>query len=177
MTVSINQPSNPSRGIYDLSWSTSLGGTPDFFIYRDADLIKTTTLTSYRVTVADGEAPVFSIFDVATDRPAGNSARAYLQWLYPQAGDVDYWKVEEWVDAAWVERKRITAKTSKLIYEFWSRTLEDSTSHQFRITPVGINKNPGDATSFTLFMIRTPDPPDVAYSYNGGTKLITVSAV
>lgn len=174
MAVTVGQATSPARGIWDLNFSSDLGGTPTFYIYRDAELVNTTTLTRYQVTIAAGESPVFAIFDDAADRPDSFSSRAHIQWLYQ--ADIDYYRVEEFISAAWVERKRLTSKVTKQIYDFNSRVLEDVTTHQFRVTAVGVNGNESTASSITLFMIRTPDPPDVTYSYTNGTKLITVAA-
>lgn len=88
--------------------------------------------------------------------------------------------------AAWTVRSgnvggipaaRVTADRPTGNYFLWrSGVLADSTTHQFRVTPVGVNGNAGATKTFSLLMVRTPDVPAVTYAYDPGTGAVTIAA-
>ena len=61
-------------------------------------------------------------------------------------------------------------------FNWRSRVLEDSATHQFRVTPIGANGNNGTAKNFVVLMVRIPDPPRVSYSYSAGSGVVTIAA-
>ena len=149
---------------------------PTFFIWMDGQLIGSTKNTSHEVYVPNGEAPVFSVFDSAADIPSNIfPAKVKLLWNRSTGAAVDVYKVEEDV-GGFIERALIK-DDGRPQYYFLTRALEDVTVHAFRVTAIGVNGNSETPVNFGIFMVRNPDPPDVAYAYNNVTDIITVSAV
>jgi hypothetical protein len=98
--------------------------------------------------------------------------RILLGW-YAVDG-ADYYLVQEQFAAGWTTRQRIVAD-GRWYYTFRSRILEDQATHRFRVAPrtdAGLAGIPAD---YSVFMVRHPDPPSKSYSYNGATRVLTVS--
>lgn len=148
---------------------------PTFYVYRDGRAVSEGTQPSYLAVVLPGESPVFEVLDDAEAAPQeGYPAYVTLSW-YAGGADVDRYLVQQFVSGVWTTKA--TVRDSGRPYFTWrSGTLADVTSHQFRVIPVGDNGNQGTATSFTVLMVRYPDPPDVAFSYDEGTGEVTVAA-
>ena len=178
MTVTLD-PSSPQYVgplAWRLSWTSDLPGAT-FYVYRDGVLIATTTGGSIIVTVEAGETPLIEVYDDASTSPMeSHPGRIMLAWCASSGSpEVNYYRVDEYIGAAWVERARLR-DDGRGYFTWRSRQLEDCTSHQFRIVPVGDNANEGAADTRTILMVRHPDPPEVSYTWDSGTRTITVSA-
>jgi len=155
-----------------VAWSSNLS-EPTFYVYRDGELVTTTQQTSMLFTVATGDKLVLEVLDDADALPStAFPGRLTLQWAATAA--TDHYRVEEYVGGQWTERQSIADDGSQY-YAWQSRYLEDETTHQFRIVPVGTNGNDGAATSFSCLMVRHPDAPTPTWSYNSGTKKATIT--
>jgi hypothetical protein len=159
-----------------LEWATDLPAdpVPSFRIYRDGELLSTTTATELLVQADVGESPIFEVLDDdEPDAPAAYPAYVTLAW-YAAAG-TDYYRIDRLISAVWTEQARVDDDDSG--YFTWaSGRLADNTTHQFRVVPVGTNGNDGTATSFAVLLVRYPDAPDVTYAYDSGTGFVTVAA-
>lgn len=82
--------------------------------------------------------------------------------------------IEEYDSPDWVVRDTI-AEDGRGAFRWISRWLEDSTTHQFRVTPYDISGNAGTALEFSFPMARHPDAPTVGLSVNVGTRKLTFS--
>jgi hypothetical protein len=163
-------------GLWRLEWASDLA-SPTFYLWMDGVFVLSTGAGSIEVAVSVPSSPVFSVFDDADAAPSNvYPAGVLIQWDQPTDLEVEYYLVEEYVAAAWTERTRVTADPARWQYEFQTRPLEDVTTHQFRVTPVGVNGNAGAARTYSVYMVRNPDPPDVALSYDDGTQKITVAS-
>ena len=78
------------------------------------------------------------------------------------------------MESEWTERARVRHRETAYM-QWMTRWLEDETSHQFRVVPVGTNGNEGTARTLTCLMVRNPTPPDVDYAYSNSTNKVTVS--
>jgi len=181
VSVTFLQPQR-TGDTWTIRW-TSTESTPTFRVYRDGVLIATTTTTSIDIAVAPGESPAIEVLDDATTLPeAGFPGWALLTWFRPSGGGGDYYLIEEYVSGApgsWVTRRKIkdlgsTAQPAGY-FRWRSRWLEDVTTHQFRITPVGANGNDGTAVTHAIFVVRRPDPPTVAIAWDSGTAKLTIT--
>ena len=174
MTVSIVRQIPAGVGAFRVEWSSDLGGTPTFYIYQDGQLIRTTESTSMIFRAPSGESLMIEILDSATETPqTAFPGRLTLSWEASTA--VNYYLVEEYVASVWTERARVP-DTNAYYFSWRTRYLEDVTTHQFRVTPIGTNGNTGARRTFSCLMVRHPDAPSVAYSYASGTGMVTVSA-
>lgn len=163
-------------GLWLLEWTSDLE-SPVFYLWQDGVFLFSTGAASAQVPTQVPSSPVFSVLDDPDVAPVNVfPASVVLQWQRPVDLAVLEYLVEEFVAAAWVERARIKAEADLWQYSFRSRALEDVTTHQFRVTPLGVNGNAGTPREYSVFMVRNPDPPAVEYSYDPDTKEITVSA-
>lgn len=159
-----------------LAWVSDLAGDVTFYLWRDGLLVLTTALGSTIVSVGAGESPVFEVFDDAGDVPADAHPRwMMLQW-YGQGDTTDEYRVQQFVGAAWTDVA--TVRESGLsVYSWRSPTLADSTTHQFRVVPLGANGNLGTAAELVALVVGYPDVPAVGYAYNGAaTPTVTITA-
>lgn len=152
----------------EVYYSSDLGGTPTFYIYVNGTLYMTTQSDKVYLPVPsdDSDGIVIEIFDSSSDSATPWWPRRFdLQWQ--KVDDIDYYKIEEYVDSSWTERAKVKDLNEE--YKHWrSRVLDDVTTHQFRITPYGDNGETGSSLTLSGLMVRHPDSissaPDLAYS-------------
>ena len=172
MAVTIISTVRAGANYWRIAWSSD-EPDPTFYIYQDGQLVATTKLTTWTFLVPGGEEPVIEILDSSTELPqTAFSGRLTLAW--ERSADTDYYLIEEYVDASWSEVARVP-DIGVYYYSWQTRFLEDVTTHQFRITPIGTNGNSGAVKSFSVLMVHNPAEPDVSYSYDSGTAKITIS--
>lgn len=173
MSVTMGTPVQLGPRAWRLSWSSDLPD-PTFYVWRDGRLLMATAETSSEFSVPVGESLVVEVLDDADELPESHwPPRARLEWQGSTA--VDHYRVEEYVGAAWTLRAKVPDHGEGR-FHWESRVLEDETTHQFRVIPVGTNGNQGTARSFEILMVRVPDVPEVDYAYDEDTGKVTVTA-
>jgi len=172
MTVTLETAQRTGTRTWRLSWSSGLSD-PTFYVYRDGELVGSTAQTSMDFLVDAGDSLVVEVLDDPDALPvAGYPARLLLAW--GQVDNAEAYRVEEYIGSAWVLRAKVQDRGNQC-FTWKSRPLEDCTSHQFRVVPVGDNANLGTALALTVLMVRHPDVPDVDYSYSALSATITIS--
>jgi len=175
MTVTINEPSNLGGGQWLVEWSSSLGANATFWIYLNGLLMEADSPTTSMLVVLDGANAInLDVLDVepSVDDPIYPD-RARFAW-YAVDGAVSY-RVEEYVDAAWTERKTFGSEGADF-FAYESRVLEDATTHQFRVVPIGADANEGTPLTYSVLMVRRPDPPVVSYTYSDDDGKVTIAS-
>ena len=172
MTVTIETVQQIDARSVRVLWSSGLGD-PTFYVWLDGVYAYKTALTQGVFTMAAGAAVIIDVFDAAAAEPAAAYPGRLLLGWWPSP-DVDYYRIDEYYNSAWLERVRVQDH-GEGFFTWRTRFLADVTSHQFRIVPVGIDGNEGGAINLTSLMVRHPDPPDVAYAYDSGTTKVTIS--
>ena len=169
--VTIEKPIRTGPMAVFLRFSSDLE-TPTFYIYVDGVLVTQTTATEYTLAVDPDQSYVVEILDDADAAPMQIfPGKARLGWFFVDG--VKYYRVDEYIDAAWVERIKMPDNGG---YMKWpSRFLEDCQIHLFRVTPVGTDGNEGTAKQFSVLMVRYPDSPDVSYSLSESTHKLTIT--
>ena len=181
MSVTISQTRRLSQHKAEIEFTSSLGATAPVWIRQGGKRLLKTTAKTIRIHIEDGESPDLWL----NDDPAlawGNDAdftspQAKLQWFLDEsaANNYDYVLVEENIATVWTQRAKIHVSTLAW-YTFWSRFLEDDTSHQFRITPYAKDGNAATATAITVHVVRIPDAPSVTITYNAVGRTLTIAA-
>lgn len=173
MSVTISSAVRVDSRTWRLAWSSDLED-PVFYVWRDGRLVASTPDTSMLFTAAVGESLLVEVLDDSTASPlAAWPSRARLEWR--GAAGAERYRVEEYVSGEWTARDYVRDRGEGW-FSWESRVLEDSASHQFRVTPVGANGNDGAPRTFTLLMVRVPDVPDVDFAYDSDSRKVTVSA-
>lgn len=162
-------------GAWRITWTSDLVD-PTFYVYRDGQLLGTTRAAEWVVRLAAGDRPVFEILD-SDDDTAPTATRGFpgfvtLGW-YASTGS-DRYLIQELVGVDWTTRRTIHDR-GQGYFRWKSRFLEDVTTHQFRVVPIGTNENTGTAAAFSVLMVRHPDAPEVEITYSSGTGKLTIS--
>jgi len=172
MSVTLTREEQVDEYTWLFEWQSTLSD-PTYYIYVDGLLALITQEESFQLDVGEGFA-AFQVFDSSSDVPADVlPGRAVLSWP-TAAGNATYY-VEEYVDSEWVLRATLKS-TSERVLSFVSRFLEDDQTHQFRLRPAdtasGID---GTIRAISFFMVRPPDSPEVSYSVDTGTGVVTIT--
>lgn len=155
-----------------LSWASD-ADDPIYRVYRDGELVLTTRATTYDAAIADGAAPVFDVVDQEDADPSAFPPFAVVQWY--QVADAAAYRVEQYVDSAWTMLVTV-ADDGRGYYQHRTATLADDTTHQFRVVPVSAAGNDGTPTTLSILMVRYPDPPDPAFSYDSGSTTVSIAS-
>ena len=153
---------------------TSTLSSPTFYVYLDGVLVSKTQRANAVISIEPNIHYVLEVTDSASQTPTViYPARWWINWQPSPDGGVHHYRVEEFVSSAWVLRAKVP-HSGRSHYRWLSRQLEDVTTHQFRIVPVGTNGNQGTAATITSLMVRQPDIPSVVQSnYVQATRTIT----
>lgn len=173
MTVTAALPQQTSIITWHFEFSSSLGADTVISVYQFDRLVGTTTRGEWDITVTDSRQPTMQFIDSEDTLLYAPTGTALLSW---NAGDptVAYYTVEQFIDAAWVERQRVQGVLGQSYFEWESPLLDDVTEHSFRVTPVGINGATGDSQEYRLKMVRLPDIPRATFVYDSGTGKVTI---
>jgi hypothetical protein len=156
-----------------LTWSSDLPN-PTFRVYRDGVLVETTTVATTVISVSLGQTPHIEVSDDVTD-VLDDAYPDHLILTWGRSATAASFRVDEHVDDDWVRRGTLTAEAGRTYYEFRTAKLADDTEHTFRIVPVSSVGVDGDAVEHVVLMVRRPDPPLLAATYDDDTATITVN--
>ncbi len=169
--VTIEPPVRMGQHSWKLKYSSDLP-EPMFYIYLDGVLIAETQQTEYDIAVNLDEVSLIEILDDPDTPPMQVfPGKARLGWFFVKG--TDYYRVDEYINEAWIERRRLPENNGYLRWE--SRFLEDGQTHLFQVVPVGTDGNEGTPKQFAVLMVRRPDVPDVEYTHDDETGNITIS--
>jgi len=174
MAVTLAQPeilySSPAGTVYRFAWTSSLED-PTYYVYQGNELLATTALEFWDITVQPGVSAVVQVFDADETADAVFSGFAILGWASVTGGDS--YRVQEYVSAAWTTRETVQSNGTEY-YNWRTRYLEDVTTHQFRVVPVGENSEDGEPMYLDVAMVRHPDAPvAVVASFDSVTDYAT----
>jgi len=167
-------------GTYLIKWEAV--GSPPYRIFLDGVHVATTYsrnsdgVSSFVLFVEnDDEVRIVEVLDDPNAEPtAVNPQRFELSWT--PVDDAASYRLEKYVDGAWAREEEIVADAALSVYRAVSVTLDDDTSHQYRVVPVGTNGNDGTPVAVTKHMIRHPDPPQVTVAVNVDRTLTITEA-
>jgi hypothetical protein len=163
-----------------IKWSSNAATPVTFRVYSEGRLLTPNGLVSsngrghWTLVVMPGEYPFFEVLDKACSIPSiAFSGHLDLQWY--GTGNKQY-RVEKYNGASRDIQETIT-DDGRGYFTWGSEWLADVTTHTYRIVPVSTASNDGTALSLICPMVRHPDSPSVAVTYNGaGPKTIHVAA-
>lgn len=127
-------------------------------------------------------ATLYPDFDPIAAAPAGYPSRGTLQWIRSSAMNIGYYRVDSATGAGvpaggdWKEIARFVAD-DRWHYTYLTPSRSDLTWYWYRVVPVDTAGNDGTALTFgPFYVVRRPNPPDFATSYDAGTGRVTWSA-
>ena len=173
MTVTMADPVWEDSECVTMSWTSSLA-TPVYSVYRDGELIGTTTSESMRFFIAPGEFPMFEVLDDSSDPTYAAAGRIYLSWYSDPTAN--HYLVEEAPQG--VYSTIATVLESGLGYQrYLTKWMSDGYDGKWRVTPVDAAGNSGTPLVFVVVQVRHPDVPRVSYSYSSVTGKVTILSV
>lgn len=174
MAVTIVSVVAISETVFDVNFSSDLGGTPTFYIYQNGVFITQTTATVWRFTAQSRVSLIVDILDTA-DLP-GSALTGYATIAWPGDSTASHYRVEKLVSSAWTLQQRVQEE-NKGSYSWRSGWLEDETTHQFRVISVGTNDEQASPRQFSILIVRNPDPVLPTLTFNDADRTLTVEAV
>ena len=166
------------------AWRYEWSGTAPFGVYAmGRTLLSGSTDTSIVVQWDDGEThtepPAIELQDADGYTP--DAGGIISQIVYAPGVSLQfrgrttnsYYTVEQYIGAAW-EVVAVIQETAAGYYSYTAPYLIAGT-YQFRVTPYDITATAGTPLAFTLIHHTAP-APELTYSYNAGTGIVTVSA-
>ena len=174
MTITIEELAIQDSWTWRVTWLSDQENALSY-VYVNGELFASGRLFEAIIPAQGGEQPVIAIFDDGDGVPGVEfPSRWMLQW--ETVAGVEYYKVQEYVDSAWVDRAHVYDR-GQPNFHWFTRVLEDVTAHQFKIVPVGVDANVGTGRELQSIMVRTPDVPDYSVAYSNGTHKITVTII
>lgn len=166
----------------EVTVTSDLAGTVFFHWYVDTQYVgggeATTRLfhtprgTQIQIEVLDTNDPDF---DPAANRPTAQCSRRTIFWYRSLDADIDSYRVEEQIfpGGSWTDIAQVPADGS-WTYAVETFELQDLTLYGWRVAAVDTAGNSGPPMGFPLEqVIRRPDAPDFAATYDGGTQRVT----
>jgi len=173
MAVTITDTRQIGPRTWTFTWASSLTD-PMFYVYRNGLLAGITNHTSMSFEVAAGERLDIEVFDDADAIP-GRTYPGRLRLGWQAADGAIAYRVEEFVDTAWVTRRRIL-ETGRGYYIYETRWLDDETEYNWRVVSESAYGVDGGTLEFTGLMVRTPDRAELGWSYDSETGRVTLSS-
>lgn len=150
--------------------ATSDLSEPTYYWYRDGLLVDVTQVNSRLFDLTEGDLTQIDVLDDADTLPGESYPARCVISTAPGEGVVKS-RVEELVDGEWVTRH--TTLGSYVGYQ--TRVLADGETAQYRVVPVNEAGIDGSPRTFTVTMVRRPDPPDVDYTWDDETARVTLA--
>lgn len=138
------------------------------------------TLTStdgywqFDLQVSDGQQQYVQVIDDAVSREDyAYPGQMTLAWQ-GKAGAASY-RIDEFVGSDWVAQFTVQDR-GEGAFTYLTHWLNDATTYQFRVMPIGADGNDGTALEFEFDFVRHPDVPNVTYPVDAGGNLTVTAA-
>jgi len=166
--------------------TTSLSSPVYYHWYRDGAHVGTTIDDpSYTFCVLPGEQAHIECvdtndadYDPVAGAPSDEApATRTLFWCRSLGTDVDHYRVEQQADGGdWTLLATIPHDDTQWSYQYQTPRLTDLTAYAWRVVPVDQSGNQGTALALDAEdVVRTPDAPAFAATWDDGTQLVTFS--
>lgn len=174
--VTITSVTDKGEDVFELAWSSDqvISDSNPYRVYQDGVLVSTQTTNTITVNAPTGQIPVFEILDdVAAVPQPGFPAYVYLSWELDL--DAVFYLIEKF-NGAWEEQATIAADLTRSFQSWQSPSQTDLSTTQWRVTGIDAAGNLGTPTTYSVLMVRHPDTPTVAMSFNSGPRTVTIAA-
>jgi len=158
-------------------------GGPRYRVWLDGKLVADDTINFMDFHLnPEGERIAVAVEDQSYLGPAP-MVHPYpvLSWNPPSGGEIPaLYRVERSTDggSTWSPVREVAHMVEKNRYTCELSPLSGSVSgHDFRVTPVGANRNEGTPVEVSVTMERFPEPPHVSHTFSDSTKKFTIEEV
>lgn len=177
MTVTYGVPQQIDSATWSLPVTTDRATPVTLRVYRDGvhqfDQVTNSGQASITVSVPADSSPFFEVLDQDCRRRPAHPSRFVVHWRASVPGGT--YTVEELVGAEWVARATIRDDGGGA-YSWNSRALEDTETHQFRVTAIDAAGNSGTVKTMSGLMVRRPDAPVVAVAKSDAALTLEITA-
>jgi len=118
-------------------------------------------------------------YDAVANAPAGYPARRSLWWLRSLDDDVEHYRVEQRRedDNDWSVVAIVRHDNRVWSYSLLTGRLDDLIGYAWRVVPVDLAGNDGTPWELaTEMIVRTPDAPDFAVTFDDQTTCVTFAS-
>lgn len=151
-------------------WASDLA-SPTYYVWLNGEYLMETLETSYLIYIAPGDDLQFSVFDSSAAVPPEHfPSRLTLRWMGRDGAQM--YRVEQYVNGEWLPRGLVPWRLPN-VYHYQTARLDDVTEYQYRAVPLDAQGRAGTALTFTVEMVRYPDPPAQTIDFTGGELVIT----
>ncbi len=167
---------------HQITVTSDLTGVIYYHWYKDGQYLTRTQSNKYslylppnsqsRVVVLDTNDPDF---DPILNNPDKFPGFRTIHWIRSLSADVDRYRIEENKDGGgWVEKETSKHNKNQWVYYWTSGFLADLSDYQWRVIPVDVYGNDGDAITFgTEKIVRIPDAPNFNITYDDVSDKVT----
>lgn len=164
---------NTSEGVWTFSWDADSGVS--YEVWLNGVLLATVDEGEYECSY-----PGYSDTPPPLEIVEENTAESeiyppFLQLQWRRVAGAAAYKVEEYVDAAWVTRRTII-DTGAEYYLYQTPVLLDGTEAIWRVSALDTTGDAGTAVSFTMEMCCNPAEPAVEMDYDSNGDLVLSEA-
>lgn len=173
MAVTLFKRTQVGARAWRVRWTSDAPDGVLFRVFVNGRLYDATRTNESLIVGDEAAGAVVEVLDDNDALPAlGFSGQVRLEWdAVPGAAEY----VVEVDDGGWTTIGRIRQEGQTRL-RFSTDVLADGLEHDFRVTPIGVNGNAGDAALLTVEVVRHPDPPNASYTGNAG-RTVTVDHV
>lgn len=172
--VAVAAPEYLGNGFWRVRWSSLLPPPVTFYVWVNGLLYQTTQETSLILSVPPGDAFEVFVFDDPDDAPPTHyPGRLSIYW--ESATNAIKYRVERFLSSQWfVVHERVS--TGAPSYEWTSEVIPDDQTAQYRVVAVAYSENETVLEVMSTLMVKRPDRPDsVGWSYDDGTRQLTIT--
>lgn len=183
MTVTIEQLLELGPGRWRVTCSSDIAGST-FQLYLSGEAAGENQSGVFEFVTLPDEYPIVEVLDSEDEIPSSAwPSSVLIMWnssrnITPTpAQETSHYLIEQFVGGQWTLVDRIEEEDEVGFHTWRTGVLADGQTHQFRVTPMGINGNSGTPRSYTIPMVRHPDPPSVTFEYDGPPgRSVTITA-
>ena len=175
MSATLSTPTKVGEGSWRYEWT----GTSPFIVHTKGDNYTETPITNTSRTLifqsADEPDPLEVVDSADTNIPYNIQfpGRAVIQWR--GIASVVGYRVEQYISSVWTH-KIIVYENGRGYYEYTTDWLTDDTTHQFRVIPVYGISDEGNPLTYSIKMVRNPDPPSIEVDYTAGDIVVSAAS-
>jgi hypothetical protein len=178
MSATLSTPIKQTYGIWRYDWT----GTGPFrvFSYETYQYVldDTEETTLFVTDGNDIEPPVIEVFDSTQEDSLAEAEeyqpRIVIQWRGYQYAD--YYTIQKETSPGTYTDVDSYVEDGRGYYKYQgSIEASDYAEYSYRVV-VTDKAGYTSSTDFTRYIVRHPDPPELTYTYNAGTGLLTVAA-
>lgn len=184
MTVTYGSPTRIGNYV-TITVTSDLVGTVYFHWYLDGAWVGETRTGERTFYLEDDDQLRLEVldttdadYDPVANAPTAWPARRTISWTRPGEADVVRYKIEQQKDGgAWTQIGIVHQDDRTWWHQWRTDRLTDLSTYSWRITPIDAAGNEGTAKTIgSEKIVRTPDSPRWAYTFNTPATTVTFSA-